>query len=204
MRGAISERFEDKATELIMRRRQNAPIDPFKIFIQAHNFFQAQELIYETQNGLMTFPGFAIPAATLGAFSCELFLKALVCIETRKVPQGHNLRKLFDMLSKSTRNRLGELWDEYAVSRAPQWNVMERDRGRKVARDLPSALFAGSRAFEFLRYRYEEGQEFQFFLDDLPHMLGMVALELKPEWRQIIPNGISASSKVITYTDQPA
>jgi hypothetical protein len=169
--------------------RQARP-DALKIFLQAHSYFQAQELIYERwKHDPRMLQSFAIPASTLGAFSCELFLKCLVCVETGSVPKGHNLRKLFDLLTRKTRERLAELWDGYAVDRAAQWDQIERKSGKVVARDLPSAISAGSRAFELIRYRYEKSDEdFQFYLDDLPHMLGFVALELKPEWNTVMPN----------------
>ena len=55
--------------------------------------------------------------------------------------------------------------------------------GRKIARDLPSALAAASKAFERIRYSYEGNTtDLQYFLQDLPQLLGRVILELKLEW----------------------
>jgi hypothetical protein len=56
--------------------------------------------------------------------------------------------------------------------------------GRKIARDLTSALAGGSTAFEKIRYSYEDdNEEVQFYIGDLPQILGRVILEMKPEWR---------------------
>jgi hypothetical protein len=47
----------------------------------------------------------------LSAFASELYLKCLLCIETDKVPEDHNLLRLFDGLKVSTRHELDDLWD---------------------------------------------------------------------------------------------
>jgi hypothetical protein len=88
------------------------------------------------------------------------------------------------MLSPQSRKALSELWDKYASERSSQWDEVERASRRKVPRDLAGALSAGSRAFELLRYRYEDAAppDFQYYLNDLPHMLGYVILRMKPEW----------------------
>jgi HEPN domain-containing protein len=165
------------------------PIDPLKIFLHAHSYFQAQELIYAQVNGdKAALQAYASPTTTLAALACEIFLKCLVAIETGNAPRGHNLRNLFDQLSRRTRERLEELLVPYAEHRKEYWDYVERKATLVVARDLPSALSAGSRVFEIIRYRYEgTGENYHFYLDDLPHMLGKVALELKPEWETIIP-----------------
>lgn len=170
---------------MAISKRKTKP-DPLRMFLQAHAFFQAQELLYRYgKDDDRAMHALAIPAVTLSAFASELFLKCLLCIETGTTRQGHNLRKLFDALSSQSRERLIALWDNYVLGRASQWDQAEHKLGRKVARDLPAALSAGHQAFELLRYRYEGAAppDFQFYLDDLPHMLGCVILELKPEWK---------------------
>jgi hypothetical protein len=57
----------------------------------------------------------------------------------------------------------------------------------KIERKLPLALEGGSLAFEKLRYSYEEAFEGSWFLGDLPNVLGMAVLELKPEWANLRP-----------------
>src|SRR5690349_16628975 len=99
-----------------MKKQAKQKLDPFFIFLQAHAFFQANEALYETfKYHPEKLYQVSLPACTLSSFACELFLKCLLCIETGDAPNGHHLRKLFDMLSESTRHRLEKLWDEYAT-----------------------------------------------------------------------------------------
>jgi hypothetical protein len=59
------------------RRPKTASIDPFKIFVHAHQFFYAQEFIYEnTENDRESAAQLAIPANTLSAFASELVRSA--------------------------------------------------------------------------------------------------------------------------------
>ena len=56
----------------------------------------------------------------------------------------------------------------------------------RYAGPINRVAIALSRAFELLRYRYENAAppDFQYYLDDLPHMLGHLILGMKPEWEQ--------------------
>ncbi len=164
-------------------------IDPFDIFVQGHRFFHANELIYRH------FPreevlDAAAPCAVLSAFSIELLLKCIVCIETGGIPRGHHLGSLYAKISADSRQRIEQLWDEYAKDRAAVWNNMEKVMGVPIARDLPTAIDKGSQAFEQLRYRYEpKKQPCQFYLDDLPWILGNQITTLRPDFesRPILP-----------------
>jgi hypothetical protein len=124
----------------------------------------------------------AIPVAVLSAFTSELLLKTLVCIETVRVPKGHHLLQLFNALSASTRKRITEMWDDYAVTHAHQWAELDALIGSPVPRDLPTALSRGSKTFELARYSYEDAEDFQFYMGAFPDMLGRVAFELRPDW----------------------
>lgn len=66
------------------------------------------------------------------------------------------------------------------------WDAIEKDTGVSVKRDLPSALMAGNRAFEKARYNYEgQSKDTNFYISDLPRLLGRVILEKKPEWASL-------------------
>ena len=72
--------------------------------------------------------------------------------------------------------------------RDPMWRKVEATfgNGETFKRDLPNALKAGSRAFEKIRYSYEpESKGSQFYISDLPRLLGYVILEKKPEWANV-------------------
>jgi hypothetical protein len=178
------------------RDRQEKP-DPSKIFVQAHRFFRAGKILYEmTTTDELGEEELQIPAGMLYAFACELFLKCLICIEKGYSPHGHDLRILFNKLTPSTRKRLEEVWNQYATTYADRWIEIERNIGCAVARDLPSALAAGSKAFDLIRYRHEDRPiEFKFYLGAFPHMLGKVAFELKPEWATILKQDVKDGSQ---------
>jgi HEPN domain-containing protein len=162
-----------------------ATIDPFQIFFQAHGFFHAQQTLYGHLDPQSETPQpLTLPALVLSALASELFLKCLIAIETNaNPPTGHDLYLLFKKLSLLTRQRLTKMWDWYVVGRKDIWDKWEQETGYTFARELPSALKLAGRSFEFMRYRYEKPTEhFLFYLDDLPHMLGCMALELRPDW----------------------
>lgn len=48
--------------------------------------------------------GFIVPAAANYAFCCELFFKAIICMETSKEIRGHPLIKLFEHMTPSTQD----------------------------------------------------------------------------------------------------
>jgi hypothetical protein len=123
------------------------------------------------------------PRIVIDAFTTELFLKCLVCIETGRAPHEHNLKKLFDQLSEGTRARIQRCWDsEVATRRREEWDNFERF-GLKIARDLPSALAKGTNAFKRYRYSYEDDTEdLHYYLEDLPVLLERLILAMKPEF----------------------
>jgi hypothetical protein len=75
------------------------------------------------------------------------------------------------------------MWNWYAHGRKDVWDAWEKRTGRTMPRDLASVLQRATGAFEGMRYHYENPVvDYQFSLDDLPHMLGLMAIELRPEW----------------------
>jgi hypothetical protein len=157
-------------------------IDPAKIFEQAGCFYQAWNVLRaiprENDHAFVTL---IEPLVVLGAFTTELFLKCLVCIETGNAPRDHNLRRLFDHLSMEARTRIQNLWNSATIRRSKKWDELEKF-GLSMPRDLPSALDKGSSAFERIRYSYEGKTEgVHFYLEDLPAILERLILEIKPE-----------------------
>jgi hypothetical protein len=167
-------------------------VDPAKIWQQADCFYQALAMLCNahpdnTQLGVML----GEPVMVMGALTIELFFKCLVCIETGAVPHTHNLKDLFDKLSEQTRKRIQRTWDDdICVHRAKGWDQIETALGQKVVRDLPGALSVASNSFELIRYSYKGNTaELQYFLQDLPQLLGRVILEMKPEWKDVRRTG---------------
>jgi hypothetical protein len=164
---------------------KTGPINPAKVFEQADCFYQALAVLCNVdpeniQLGVML----GEPVMVIGALTIELFLKCLVCIETSEVPRSHDLKELFSRLSEPTQNRIQTEWDAgIATRRAKEWDDLEHRFGVKIARDLPSALAVGSRSFELIRYSYEGNtKDLQYYLQDLPALLGRVILEMRPEF----------------------
>ena len=161
-------------------------IDASKIFEQGDCFFRTLAILRNAVDPDDVQLGVTIgePAIVIGALTIELFFKCLACIETGEAPWGHNLKELYDALSPETRARIQRDWDtDILVHRKNEWDEIEKGLGRQIARDLPSALAAASKTFERIRYSYEGNTvDLQYFLHDLPQLLGQVILELKPEW----------------------
>jgi hypothetical protein len=161
-------------------------INPREIFLHGNGFHRTVQLVgamnFSPQDGMEI----ASPMMVLSALNSELFFKCLICIETGQIPIGHNLADLFQMLSETTRQRIDHIWQTEAVPlREKMWLAIEKQIGEPIKRDLLSALVAGSRAFELIRYSYERGEPITFYLNDLPTILGRVILEIKPDWNNL-------------------
>jgi hypothetical protein len=100
-----------------MPRAPKTGLDPFKIFMHASNFHKSYDALIKT---VVPAPGGPLPdeqrigvishpAMVLSAFSSELYLKCALCIETGAVPDGHNLRKLFEGLAVWSRDSTRDL-----------------------------------------------------------------------------------------------
>src|SRR5271154_7309305 len=94
------------------RNRKTKSIKPEAIFVHAVRFHVALRALREHKPSQLTGPrALDVPTAVIGALCIELFLKALICIETGRNPTGHHLLHLFNALSVKTRNRITQLWD---------------------------------------------------------------------------------------------
>jgi hypothetical protein len=167
-------------------------IDPLQIFMQALAFHVSENAL----GNLTLTPNTQLaaqvvePTMVLSAFTTELFLKCLVCIETTRTSQGHHLYELFAQLKPETKRKIIHLWDTHIVPvRDREWKFIEQKQyegGERFKRDLPGALSVSSRAFEKIRYSYEPGsKDSDFNIGDLPRVLHRVILEMKPEWANL-------------------
>jgi hypothetical protein len=163
--------------------------DCFKIFEHASHFHESDHRLRYTvpSDRPELIPLVAHPAMVLSAFASELYLKCLLCLEGRKVPKTHNLKKLFQNLLPDTKGRLETLWE--IENRKPErqrvFNVIRTlDGGDKLRVDLLSVLDLGADAFEELRYICETGRSI-FLLSDFPNLLRTVIIERKPGWGTI-------------------
>ena len=158
-----------------------AAIDPLRIYRQAEGFrlaylrlLQAEDPSLQQQLG---------PAMIVNsAFSAELFLKCLICLETGSVPRGHHLKKLFLDLRSSTRKQIEAIWDVHAETKITYYAQLEAFLGKTISLNLINALTDGNQVFEQMRYIYESDGNYSFRITDLPNLLRTVILERRPEW----------------------
>ena len=157
--------------------------EPKRILQQAAGFYKVeQHLVAKEPADRDEAVGLAMTTCLLQAFISELMLKCLICIERGFTPRGHDLLALFNELTAPTRTRLEVMWTDY-VGRYPDQSEAAKEIGVTIEPTLTSALAAGMRAFELIRYWYEDPDEqYVFYLGALPRMLFLVAFELRPDW----------------------
>jgi hypothetical protein len=173
-----------------MKVRQQKSFDPAKMFVHACGYVDASNIlshkdVVKTEQMLASI---ANPVMMIQAFSIELFLKTIICIERNGfVPPQHHLKWLFSQLSPRVQQRITEEWDTKMVPlRKSLWDELDTKFPHKFARDLPTILARANRAFEQLRYNYEGHRDLEFHTGlELPRVLITVILELKPEFRGI-------------------
>lgn len=174
-----------------MPKSPQTRLDPFKIFEHASHFHESDHRLRNTvpPDKPEQVPLIAHPALVLSVFASELYLKCLLCIETGRVPNTHNLKALFRDLQPATRRRLEDLWD-HDIRRPERQKVLDHirtlPRGKELRLDLDYALDIGANSFTQLRYLYETTQSY-FLLGDFPNLLRMVILERFPSWASVPP-----------------
>src|SRR5215471_8695907 len=156
--------------------------EPERIFQQAIRFHQAQQILESSPNDQRE--ALVQPVCVLAAFTIELLLKCLICIEGGSPPPPiHELDDLFNLLSAPTRARLEAMWRDYVQSLPAETTEPFEQIGVTIEAELTSALTAGRKAFQRIRYWHEEpGEDFVFYLGALPTMLFEIVFELRPDW----------------------
>jgi hypothetical protein len=107
----------------------------------------------------------------ISTFASELFLKCLLLLEGKDVPNKHNLETLFGLLNADHQSRITELWDKDQVRRKDHLDDTERKMGVAIPRDLSQALHDCGDAFVLLRYLYEAPMKASFYITFLPIIL---------------------------------
>ena len=157
--------------------------EPERILQQAFSFDKVQQILMAREpDDRDEAVALAMTTCLLQAFTSELLLKCLIRIEGGVPPRSHDLLDLFNLLSTPTRNRLQAMWFDY-VQRHPDTTEAFKQVGVTIEPVLTSALAAGRRAFELIRYWHEDPDEdYVFYLGPLPNMLMRVAFKLRPDW----------------------
>jgi hypothetical protein len=154
-------------------------IDPRSVFQLACKFAATEMHVRQRSNPKAAF--MATPSMALSAFAIELFLKCLLLLEGKEIDRIHTLNVLFRRLSHKQKRRIEEVWDKEA---RPKVDTLRRQFGYSHPSDLPNALVTCARAFEHMRYGYEDPDRQVFYLGELSTILWRTILELRPEWAE--------------------
>jgi HEPN domain-containing protein len=159
--------------------------DPLHIFAQAKSFAKAAGVLSKVEDPAIMVD-MAGPSLTLAAFASELYLKCLLVLQGSRPPNIHDLKKLFDRIEPEMQQTIERIWDTHVQIKQQYWEKVRAYIKKPFSLDLRSALEQGGRGFEVIRYSYEQSQEdFGFVLSDLPRVLQIAILEIKPEWARV-------------------
>jgi hypothetical protein len=159
------------------KKKPSKPIDPKSVFQLACKFAATEQHVRSTNNPKARF--MASPSMVLSAFAIELFLKCLLLLEGKEIDKTHTLNVLFRRLNHNHKRRIEEVWEREA---RPKVDQLRRQHGVAHPSDLPNALVTCARAFEHMRYGYEDPERQVFYLGDLPTILWRIILDMRPEW----------------------
>jgi hypothetical protein len=152
-------------------------IDPKSVFDLACKFAISEAHLRHESNPNARY--MASPSMVLSAFTVELFLKCLLLLEGKEIDPTHRLNVLWKKLSHKQKRRIEETWDKEARPKVIQLN---QQYGLGVPSDLSNALVRCGRAFEHMRYGYEDPDRQVFYLGDLPPILWRAIVDIRPEW----------------------
>jgi hypothetical protein len=167
------------------RNHRRVLVDPFKAFMNAERYRIADRVLRAPENERFL-NSVMSPAMVLSAFAAELYFKCILTLESgQAIDTDHNLHNLFRKMSLRSRKRLNALWVEDMATPMKQrvWRALRAATGEDPPTDLVWALQHGADAFTQMRYLHEnDGKGTIFLLGDMPDMLRVVVLDLRPEW----------------------
>lgn len=162
------------------------PIDPFAIYLHACRFLWSEEHLRRTEDP-QVMALIAAPSIVLSSFTSELLLKCILVLETGNAPATHDLSVLFRRVSPPVRQRIIDEWDKAILAQQEQIAFNEAFSGKCIPRDLPSALDMCGKAFEGMRYIYEDPMKTNFYIIGLARILMSAIWEIKPDWKNMQP-----------------
>jgi hypothetical protein len=159
------------------KKKPSKPIDPRSVFQLACKFTVTEQYVRRIDNPNARF--MASPSMAISAFAIELFLKCLLLLEGKEPERIHSLNVLYRRLSHKQKRRIEEIWEKEA---RPKVDKLRQQFGLPYPSDLPNALVTCARAFERMRYGYEDPDRQVFYLGELPTILWRIILDIRPEW----------------------
>ena len=116
------------------------------------------------------------------AIATELYLKCLLTVEGSQIPKVHNLKYLFNQVSRESRGKIRRRHNRLAKKHPGLSNF--RKIGIKT--DLDSLLEDGQDVFKLFRYLFEgipnRMQPVGFALELFGHIIRNRILDLRPKW----------------------
>ena len=117
-----------------------------------------------------------------GAFAVELYLKCLLTVEGSHVPSTHNLKNLFQQLSRESRARITRRHNDLAKENAG----LAAFRRKGINTELNSLLDDGQDVFKNFRYLFESipnrMKPIGFALELFGEIVRNRILDLRPDW----------------------
>jgi hypothetical protein len=164
----------------VKKSKTSRPVaDPFQVFNHACRFLGTDQALRQIFGGSDWTTTIAPPTMVLSAFASELFLKCILILETGEAPENiHLLHVLYPRVSHKRRRQIEEMWDADARPKLARLSQV-----KNLPTDLPNALFQCSRAFEQLRYAYEnQFNNVTYYIGDFAWILMRAIVEIRPEW----------------------
>jgi|SRR5262245_5853139 len=117
------------------------------------------------------------------AFAVELYLKCLLAVESGQIPETHNLKELFNQVSRESRDKIRKRHKELASNHAVLSGARERVG---IKTDLDSLLEDSQDLFTHFRYLFEgvrnRTKPIGFALDLFGQIVRNRILDLRSEW----------------------
>jgi hypothetical protein len=170
------------------------PVDALKMFLCAEGFLAVADKLREglLASGRSTVEDHIVaPFVVNGAFALEVYFKCLIFLETNNRVRGHDLDKLFGMLTPAHQNAI----DTYSRDIAPKDAAHQSAQAnRPELATTVGCLKYSADAYEHYRYIYEPPEADP--VTGLPVLYGFVCwqiiwatrrfiLELRPDWDRL-------------------
>ncbi len=174
--------------------------DPKEVFLQALRFNQAWYLLAKAampsphapgwrslEGGtsaidMPDFPPTFIPALVCSVFSVELYLKAILCLESLPIPGTHDLEALFVALPPAWRDELRTAY----VAEIPKPGYAAIRESGNYPKDIDSNLQVAAKAFVKWRYMFEGVDLPGYWLDPVRNLLLKTIRLHKPDWEPLV------------------
>lgn len=120
-----------------------------------------------------------IPTAVCAAIATEIYLKCLVLIDTGTAARGHDLNRLFELLTPGMRSAIGVSYND--AHKQVTYQIPPGASNRAFG--LDHALTMASKVFEKMRYAYEKPNDVLSIFPVLPYALQQTIVAINPDWK---------------------